>query len=53
MLGQLGFAAKLNAARLGRLPAILRPLYDALALILGERAEERQDALARSAGQVQ
>jgi len=40
MLGQLGFAAELDAARLGSLPAILRPLHDALALILRKRTQE-------------
>lgn len=38
MLGQLGLAAKLDTARPGCLPTILRPLYDPLALILSEGA---------------
>jgi hypothetical protein len=51
--GQLRFAAELNTACLGGLPAILRPLYDALALVLSKGAQERQDALAHGAGQIQ
>ena len=50
---QLRFAAELNAARPGVLPAVLHPLHDALALILSERAQECQDALSHGAGQVQ
>ena len=53
MLGQLGFAAKLNAAGHGSLPAVLRPVYDPLALILSKRAQERQDALPYGAGQIE
>ena len=41
MLGQLGFATKLDAAGLGSLPAVLRPFDDPLALILSERTQER------------
>src|SRR5262245_24107232 len=53
MLGQLRFAAKLNTARLGSLPAVLRALHDPLALVLSKRTQECQDALAHGASQIQ
>jgi len=39
MPGQLGFAAKLNAARPGSFPAVPCPFDDPLTLILSERAK--------------
>ena len=50
---ELGLAAEDGAASLGGRPAVVRPLHDPLALILGQRGQERDEAAPDGRGEVE